>query len=145
MEKIKLTELKKTNKSIQHKIENMLNNNKTFQKKTNNYFPNIIYSTNNEETHTSIIKLKKGMKSDILFDEVFHKIICIKGKIKILFLYYNEQKTITSLNTQLVVPNAKYIIEVIEDSEIISVCCDFNQKEKSKLFNHTTIYNKINQ
>lgn len=141
----KISELKKTNATIQSHLKNMtynsflVSNNDNLNR--NVFFPEIEYQRENDITSTNLIKLKKGMVSGVLSDNVFNKIITISGEIKITFIQSNEVRIITPLNTQLIVPNAKYIIEVLEDSEIISIYKPIINK-KIEILEKETIYNK---
>ncbi len=118
----KIGELKKTNNFIQHRIREITNHScLTTITETNNYFVDVKYHRENDSTSTNIFKLKKGMKSNIITNNEFNRIICTKGSIKIHFLPSKKNVVITTPNTQLILPYSRYLIEALEDCELISV------------------------
>lgn len=141
----KIIELKKLNNKIQNRIRSIVNHG--YQSNdidnTTTFYPEIKHHRENDTTSTNIFKLKKGMKSKILCEDVFNRIICIKGKIKIHFVPFKDEVIITSPNTQLIIPETRYIIEVLEDCEIISVYKSIEKGEKFEIKEQETIYNKL--
>lgn len=139
----KLSELRKTNNHIQHRIREITNHScgRTIEEE-NNYYVDIKYHRENDTTSTNIFRLKKGMKSSTIMNIEFHRLISIKGSVKIHFIPYSESVIITTPNTQLILPNTKYIIEALEDCEIISVYKLQKNGEKFKIKELETIYNK---
>ena len=119
----KLSELKKTNNMIHNRIRDILNHG--FQSidigEEHNYYPELKYHSENKCTSTNILSLKRGMISKTLSEDIFTRIICIKGSIKIQFIPFREEIIVNSPNTILIIPNTKYKIEVLEESEIINV------------------------
>jgi hypothetical protein len=139
----KLSELKKTNNHIQHRIREITNHScSTNITEESNYYVDMKYHTENDTTSTNLFRLKKGMKSNIITNSEFHRLICTKGSIKIHFIPYKESAVITTPNTQLILPNTRYIIEALDDSEIISVYKLKKSGEKFKIKEQETIYNK---
>lgn len=142
----KISELKKTNNIIQNKIRNIVNHgyhsNGNISENETQFYIDVKYHRDNDETSTNIFKLKKGMKSKILSDDVFNRIICIKGSIKIHFTPYKEEVVVSTPNSQLILPNTKYIIEALEDSELISIYKTAKEGERFAINENETIYNK---
>lgn len=140
----KLAELKNTNNLLQNRIRSILA--KTYNSKSfnnnNGYDPEVNFHLDTDSTSTNILKLKSGMISGIISDEYFNRIVCLSGKIKINFIPYKEEKIITPLNTQLIIPDTKYFIEVLEDSEIISIYKPAKRGVPFKIMEQETIYNK---
>lgn len=144
MDNNKLNELKIINNKIQNHIRSMVNHGYKSNDVQENtvFYPEIKHHRENNTTSTNIFKIKKGMISKILNDDVFNRIICIKGKIKIYLISFNEEIIITAPNTQLILPKTNYKIEVLEDSEIISVYKTPKKGERFEIKEHETIYNK---
>lgn len=141
----KLKELKRTNNIIQNRIRTIVNHGYSSNNVEDMYdfYPDVKHHFDNSSTSTNIISLKKGMISKILSDDEFNRIICISGRLKIIFVNTNEEKLLTPPNTQLIIPEAKYVIQVLEDSEIISVYKSIKKNENYKIKEQETIYNKI--
>lgn len=140
----KLRELKRTNNIIQNRIREIINHGYSSNgvEHTHNFYPEIKHHVENCTTSTNIIRLKRGMISKILSDDVFNRIICISGKIRIHFVRLKESVTVIPPNTQLIIPETDYIIEVLEDSEIISIYKPIKKGENVKIMEQETIYNK---
>ena len=138
----KISELKKTNNFIQHRIREIMNHSCTTINEEKNYYVDIKYHRENDTTSTNIFKLKKGMKSNIMSNDEFNRIICTKGSIKIHFVPFKENVVVTTPNTQLILPNSRYIIEALEDCELISVYTSKKTVEKYTINKQETIYNK---
>lgn len=141
----KLRELKKTNNMIQTRIRTIINHGYSSNdiEHSYNFYPDIKNHFENCSTSTNIISLKKGMVSKILSDEEFNRIVCISGKIKIIFINLKEEIVLTPPNTQLIIPETKYVMQVLEDSEIISIYKPVKKGENYKIKEQETIYNKI--
>ena len=139
----KIGELKKTNNFIQHRIREITNHScVTSITEDNNYYVDVKYHRENESTSTNIFKLKKGMKSNIITNNEFNRIICTKGSIRIHFVPFKENVVVTTPNTQLILPNSRYIIEALEDCELISVYKTMKNTKKITIKEQETIYNK---
>lgn len=141
----KISELKKTNNILQNCIRNIVNHgyhSNSDDALTNKFFPDIKYHTNNDETSTNIFKLKKGMKSKIISDDVFNRIVCIKGAIKIHFIPFKEEVIIKTPNSQLILPNTRYMIEALEDTELISIYKTTKIGERFAINEKETIYKR---
>lgn len=139
----KIDELLKTNKLVKNHIKflnNLCNDNAIIENDT--YFPEMIFKSDNKSTSTKIYKLKKGMMTKIKKDNFFYRIVCTSGKIKIHLIPFNDTVTITSQNTQLIVPNVEYIIEVLEDSELINIYEPSIKGEYFTIRENESIYNK---
>lgn len=109
-----------------------------------NFSAEIKYQTSNEETVTNLIKLKAGMKSKMLVEGEFKRLVCIKGVIKIHYIYpFNEDRILTSPNTQLIVPETSYIIECIEDAELLTVHKPKKKGQRYIISEQQTIYKKL--
>ena len=120
----KISELKKTNNFIQHRIREITNHScvTTYDvNETTDYYVDVKYHRENDTTSTNIFKLKKGMKSNIITNDEFNRIICTKVSIKIKYVPFKDDVIVTTPNTQLILPNSRYIIEALEDCELISV------------------------
>jgi hypothetical protein len=140
----KLRELKKTNNIIQNRIREIINHGYVSNdiEHAYDFYPEIKHHFENCSTSTNIIRLKKGMVSKILSDNTFNRIVCISGKIKIHFVRLRESVIVTPPNTQLIIPETEYIIETLEDSEIISIYKSIKKGESVKIMEQETIYNK---
>jgi hypothetical protein len=139
----KISELKKTNNFIQHRIREIMNHSCATINEEKNYYVDIKYHRENDSTSTNIFKLKKGMKSNIITNDEFNRIICTKGSIKIHFIPFRENVVVTTPNTQLILPNSRYIIEALEDCELISVFKTIKNTKKITIKEQETIYNKL--
>ena len=141
----KLSELRKTNNILQNRIRSIVNhgyhsNNDDVHE--NKFYIDIKYHKENEETSTNIFNLKKGMKSKILSDDVFNRIVCIKGSVKIHFIPFKEEVIVRTPNSQLILPNTRYIIEALEDTELISIYKTARVGERFAINENETIYKK---
>ena len=146
----KLEALEITNRKINKRISIIEHNIYDFEKtnkiiNTKSLYKTTIYDNNdNGETSFTIFRANKGQKTDIFFENEFNRLICIKGKIRIFMPEFNEEIIMTSLNTILIPPQTKYIIEILEDTELIDILkpqkIAFNVKNIKK-----TIYNKIKE
>ena len=140
----KLMELRKTNNVIQSRIREIIQYGYTSNddEKVYDFYPEVKHHRENSSTSTNIIRLKKGMISGVLSDNEFNRITCISGKIKIHFVNLKEDRILTPPNTQLIIPETKYIIQVLEDSEIISIYKPVRKGENYKIKEQETIYIK---
>jgi len=139
----KISELKKTNNFIQHRIKEITNNScLTTNNESNDYLVDVKYHGENDTTSTNIFKLKKGMKSNIITNDVFNRIVCTKGSIKIKYIRFKDDVIITTPNTQLILPNSRYIIEALEDCELISIYISKKTAKNFIIKQQETIYNK---
>lgn len=144
MEYNKLEELKKTNILLDAKIKSLLDNNQNMENQFSsyNYKPIITLDIDNSVTNYKIIQLKGNMKSNVLTDDVFNRIVCVAGKIKITFINTNEEIILTPPNTVLIIPHREYIFDIIEDCELISVYSPSKKDEILNIIDEESIYKK---
>ncbi|MFW5795050.1 MAG: hypothetical protein ACOCV1_06160 [Bacillota bacterium] len=129
-------------KSVNDKINKLLylKGNKT----VNNYLnSNQIYECVNNETHCEILNVKKLQKTELIEDDTFKRIVCLKGKISVYIPKYNENIILTSPNTLLIPPKTKHTIESLYDSQLIFIYRTDDQIASESLAENKTIYNKI--
>ena len=138
----KLSALKKTKNLLLRRMENIQESIIYNSIDNNDLIINMIYQSNNEETSFNYFKIKKNQKSKILIQEEFKRIICLKGKLKIYIPSFNEDYILVSPNTQLIPPNTHYIIESLEDCEIISIFKPVKNNSRYKISESKTIYKK---
>lgn len=140
----KITAIRNTNNLLSNRIKSMTQILYPPTHKTENFAAEIKFQTANNETFTTVIKLKAGMKSNVIVDKEFKRLISIKGIIKIEYILpYKEEKVLTSPNTLLIVPETSYTIECIEDAELIIIHKSKKQGQRYIIREQETIYNKI--
>lgn len=140
----KLTAIRQTNSLLLNRIKSITEALYPPTNESENFSAEIRFQTSNEETSTNLIKLKAGMRSKVIVDNEFKRLICIKGVIKIQYvLPYDEERLLTSPNTQLIVPETSYIIECVEDAELITIHKPKKKGQRYIISEQETIYNKI--
>lgn len=110
---------------------------------TSNLETEQIYQYINGETHCEIHNIKKSQKTDLIDDNDFKRIICIKGKIKVYIPKYDEKIILTPPNTLLITPKTKHTIEPLVDSQLIFIYKTKEQINNKELIENNTIYNKV--
>ena len=88
----KLDALKKTNKIIDERINEMTND---YNVENNLIFDSglvheVLYEGHNSETSFTICRLDKGQKTELLVEKEFKRIICLMGKLKIYMPMFDE-------------------------------------------------------
>jgi hypothetical protein len=141
----KLDALKNTNKLIHERIDEMTRDYEAEELHSifdSNLIHEILYEGRNEETSFVICRLEKGQRTEILVEEEFKRIICLKGKLKIYIQMFDEVVSMSSPNGILIPPNTEYSIEVTEDCELIGVYKPQKPNIREKIINKG-IYKEI--
>ena len=139
----KISELKKTNELLSQRLGTIKSKLNGKVSKTLNFSEHIIYQKFSDDSYFNFYSVEQNIKSSIITEKDFVRIICTSGKIKVNILPFNEETIVKSPNTQLITPNTPYFIETIEDSEIIIVHKTKKENARYKIMEEKTIYNKL--
>ena len=137
----KLVALKNINKAISKKLSELTDE---YEKTESELLTgNNLYISDNSETVYQIIKFDTEYVSDILSNNEFKRIICLKGVVNVLMPEQGEQAIIHSPNTILIPPKTKHFIKTLQNTEIMIVYKPNFDIGRYKIVEQNTIYKKL--
>ncbi|NJO64993.1 MAG: hypothetical protein HC836_44840 [Richelia sp. RM2_1_2] len=137
----KLVALKEINKALSEKLTQIV---EEYEKSESELLlGNNIFISDNAETTYQILRLDHHYSSELLSNNEFKRIICLKGLLEIIMPEQNDHAYLRSPNTMLIPPKTKHFIKSIENSEVMIVYKPNFDIGRYKIVEENTIYKKL--